>query len=227
MCEPISLGIASAASGAMGAIGSHQSASAQASAQNAAAINNYKYQLKVRERNWDQTRNVYSTKLHQYDQTIDENQMAAARGYQSAQMNLTEQFKQAAFSQESRLAKLVRSQGNFAAAGRTGRSADRLGAEQMMQFGRSNAVMAENLMTGQNKYNAATENIYRQQLSADRKAYSNVAIAPQPGVAPVRPVMTPGPSGLSLASGLLGAATSGVSTADQMTPGGLFGQRVD
>jgi len=227
MCEPISLGIATAASGAMGAIGSHQSASAQASAQNAAAINNYKYQLKVRERNWDQTRNVYSTKLHQYDQTIDENQMAAARGYQSAQMNLTEQFKQAAFSQESRLAKLVRSQGNFAAAGRTGRSADRLGAEQLMQFGRSNAVMAENLMTGQNKYNSATENIYRQQLSADRKAYSNVAIAPQPGVAPVRPVMTPGPSGLSLASGLLGAATSGVSTADQMTPGGLFGQRVD
>lgn len=227
MCEPISLGIATAASGAMGAIGSHQSASAQANATNQAAINNYKYQLKVRERNWNQTRNVYSTKLHQYDQTLDENQMAAARGYQSAQMNLTEQFKQATFSQESRLAKLVRSQGNFAAAGRTGRSADRLGAEQMMQFGRSNAVMAENLMTGQSKYNAATENIYRQQLSANRKAYGKVAIAPQPGVAPVAPVMTPGPSGLSLAGGLLSAATGGVNTADQMTPGGLFGQRVD
>jgi hypothetical protein len=82
-------------------------------------------------------------------------------------------------------------------------------------------------MTGQNKYNAATENIYRQQLSANRQAYSDVAIAPQPGVAPVAPVMTPGPSGLSLAGGLLGAATSGVNTADQMTPGGLYGQRPD
>jgi hypothetical protein len=216
-----------AAAGGLSAVGSHQSASAQANATNQAAINNYKYQLKVRERNWDQTRNVYSTKLHQYDQTVDENQMAAARGYNAAQMNLTEQFKQAAFSQESRLAKLVRSQGNFAASNRTGRSADRLGAEQMMQFGRGNAAMAENLMTGQNKYRAATENIYRQQLSANRQAYGKVAIAPQPGVAPVAPVMTPGPSGLSLASGLLSAGTSGLNTLDQMTPGGLYGQRVD
>ena len=232
MCEPISttslvLGGLSAASGAASAVGSYQSASAQANATNQAATNNYKYQLKVRERNWDQTRNVYGQKVQQFKDTVDENQMAAARGYNAAQMNLTEQFKKAAFSQESRLAKLVRSQGNFAAAGRTGRSADRLGAEQMMQFGRGNAAMAENLMTGQNKYTAATENVYRQQLSANRQAYGKVAIAPQPGVAPVAPTMMPGPSGLSLASGLIGAASSGVSTADQMEPGGLFGQRPD
>jgi hypothetical protein len=227
MCEPISLGIATAASGAMGAIGSHQSASAQANATNQAAINNYKYQLKVRERNWDQTRNVYGQKVHQYHQTIDENQMAAARGYNAAQMNLTEQFRQAAFGNENRLAKLVRSRGNFAASNRTGRSTDRLAAEQMMQFGRGNAVMAENLMTGQNKYTRQTENLNRQLLSANRQAYSKVAVAPQPGVAPVAPTMMPGPSGLSLASGLLDAGMSGVNTADQMKPGGLFGQRVD
>ena len=67
------------------AIGQHQSASAQAAAQNQAAINNYKYQLKVRERKWDQTRHVYGRKIQQFKETVDENQMAAARGYAAAQ----------------------------------------------------------------------------------------------------------------------------------------------
>ena len=228
MCAPaIALGAASAAASGMSAIGQHQSASAQASAQNQAAINNYKYQLKVRERKWDQTRHVYGQKIHQFNQTVDENQMAAARGYAAAQRNLNSQFSKAAFNQEGRLAKLVRSQGNFAAAGRTGRSVDRLGAEQMMQYGRGNALMAENLIGAQAGYDNKTESLNRQLLSANRKAYSDVAIAPQPGVAPVAPTMMPGPSGLSLASGLLSAGMAGVNTTDQMTPGGLFGQRVD
>ena len=96
-----------------------------------------------------------------------------------------------------------------------------------MQYGRGNAVMAENLMSAQTGFRNKTEGLNRELLSANRKAYSDVAIAPQPGVAPVRPVMTPGPSGLSLAGGLLGAATSGFNTADSLTPGGIFGQRVD
>ena len=211
----------------MGAVGQHQSASAQASAQNAAATNNYKYQLKVRERNWDNTRHVYGQKVFQYGQQLDENSMAAARAYSKAQLNLNEQYTKAAFKNEGNLAKLVRSRGNFAAAGRTGRSADRLSAEQMMQFGRGQAVMAENLMSARNLYNSTTMDTNRELLSANRKAYQNVAIAPQPTVAPVRPTMTPGPSGLSLASGLVGAATSGFNTFDTLTPGGAFGQRVD
>ena len=227
MCAPIALGVASAAAGGLGAIGQHQSAQAQADAQNQAAINNYKYQLKVRERKWDQTRHVYGQKIHQFNQTVDENQMAAARGYAAAQRNLNDQFSKAAFNQEGRLAKLIRSQGNFAAAGRTGRSVNRLNAEQMMQYGRGNAVMAESLMSAQTGYRNKTESLNRELLSANRKAYSDVAIAPQPGVAPVAPVMTPGPSGLSLAGGLIGAASSGIDVADSMTPGGLFGQRVD
>ena len=227
MCEPISLGIATAASGAMGAIGQQQSAQAQADAQNQSAVNNYKYQLKVRERKWDQTRHVYGRKIHQFNQTVDENQMAAARGYAAAQRNLNDQFSKAAFNNEGRLAKLVRSQGNFAAAGRTGRSVDRLNAEQMMQFGRGNAVMAENLMSAQTGFRNKTEGLNRELLSANRKAYSDVAIAPQPGVAPVAPTMTPGPSGLSLASGLLDAGMSGFNTADQLKAGGIFGQRVE
>ena len=227
MCAPVALGIASFGASALGAVGQHQSASAQAAAQNAAATNNYKYQLKVRERNWDNTRHVYNRKLYQYGQQIDENSLAAARAYSSAQRNLDEQYKSASFKSEANLAKLIRSRGNFAAAGRTGRSANRLASEQMMQFGRGQAVIAENLVSGMNKYNQTTMGINRELLSSNRKAYEKVAIQPQPTVAPAQPVMTPGPSGLSLASGLVSAGTSGFNTYDSLTPGGAFGQRVD
>ena len=97
----------------------------------------------------------------------------------------------------------------------------------MMQFGRGQAVIAENLMSARNKYLDTTMDTNRELLSANRKAYQDVAIRPTPGVAPVRPTMTPGPSGLSLASGLLGAGMSGFNTFDTLTPGGAFGQRVD
>ena len=227
MCAPVALGVASAVAGGVGAVGQYQSAQAQASAQNAAAINNYNYQLKVRQRNWDNTRAVYNQKLKQYNEQIDENSFAAARAYSKAQLNLNEQYNQAAFKNEGNLAKLIRSQGNFAAAGRTGRSADRLSAEQMMQYGRGQAVLAENLMTNSSQYKYTTMGINRENLSANRKAYQNVAIAPQPTVAPVAPTMMPGPSGLSLASGLVSAGTSGFNTYDSLTPGGAFGQRVD
>lgn len=227
MCAPVALGVAAAASGAMGAIGQHQSASAQASAQNAAATNNYKYQLKVRRRNWDQTRHIYGRKIAQFEEQVNENRLAAARGYAAAQRGMNEKFKQAAFSNESRLAKLVRSQGNFAAAGRQGRSTDRLEMEQLMQFGRGRAAIGEGLMSASTAFNSNVEGLRREQLSANRKAYENVAIRPMPTVAPAQPTMMPGPSGLSLASGLIGAASKGFSTYDSLTPGGAFGQRGD
>ena len=70
----------------MGAIGQHQSASAQAAAQNKAATSNYKYQLKVRERNWDRERFRYNRQLVQYDsQVTRELSMAGQRAYAGAQ----------------------------------------------------------------------------------------------------------------------------------------------
>ena len=228
MCAPAAAvaGVQLAA-GAASAIGSHQSASAQANAANQAAINNYKYQLKVRSDNWDQARHIYGQKLFQHDQQISENRFAAARGYAAAQRNLNEKFRQAAFKNESRLAQLIKGQGNFAAAGRSGRSADRLDMEQLAQFGRGRARISEGLMTARNVFDEQGRTLNREQLRADQKSFQTVAINPKPTVAPVRPVMQSGPSGLSLAGDLLGAAGGAFGTYDTLTPGGAFGQRVD
>ena len=222
MCAPIALGVASAAAGGLGAIGQHQSASAQAAAQNKAAVGNYKYQLKVRERNWDRERFRYNRQLVQYDTQVRENSLAAQRAYAGEQNKLNNIYKTAAVKQQGNLVALLQNTGKGAAAGRVGRSAQRLDSDLVGQFGRNQAIQAESLMGAQMAYDDRTEALRREQIGANNKAYEKVAINPQAGVAPPPPVMTPGPSGLGLAAGLVSAGIGGVQTANSLEPGGLF-----
>jgi len=229
MCAPIALGVAAAGVGAMGAIGQHQSASAQANAQNAAATSNYKYQLKVRERNWDRERFRYNRQLVQYDTQVAENSLAAQRAYAGEQNNLNNVYKKASLRQQSNLVTLMKNSGaglgqggQSAASGQAGKSAQRLDSALVGEFGRSQAIAAESLMGAQMNYDDRVGSLRREQISANNQAYEKVALNPQQGVAPPPPVMTPGPSGLSLAAGLGQAALSGVSTANDLKPGGLF-----
>lgn len=222
MCAPIALGVAAAGVGAMGAIGQHQSASAQANAQNAAATSNYKYQLKVRERNWDRERFRYNRQLVQYDTQVAENSLAAQRAYAGEQNNLNNVYKKASLRQQSNLVTLMKNSGQSAASGQAGKSAQRLDSALVGEFGRSQAIAAESLMGAQMNYDDRVDSLRREQIGANNKAYEKVALNPQQGVAPPPPVMTPGPSGLSLAAGLGQAALSGVSTANSLKPGGLF-----
>jgi hypothetical protein len=222
MCAPIALGVASAAAGGLGAIGQHQSASAQAAAQNKAAVGNYKYQLKVRERNWDRERFRYNRQLTQYDTQVRENSLAAQRAYAGEQNKLNNIYKTAAVKQQGNLVALLQNTGKGAAAGRVGRNAQRLDSDLVGQFGRNQAIQAESLMGAQMAYDDRTGALRREQIGANNKAYEKVAVNPQAGVAPPPPVMTPGPSGLGLASGLLSAGIGGVQVADSLEPGGIF-----
>jgi hypothetical protein len=222
MCAPIALGVASAAASGIGAIGQHQSASAQAAARNRAAVGDYKYQLKVRERNWDRERFRYNRQLTQYDTQVAENSMAAQRAYAGEQNKLNNIYKTAALKQQGNLVALLQNTGKGAAAGRVGKNAQRLDSALVGQFGRNQAIQAESLMGAQMAYDDRTGAFRREQIGANNKAYEEVAVNPQAGVAPPPPVMTPGPSGLGLASGLLSAGIGGVQVADSLEPGGLF-----
>ena len=88
----------------------------------------------------------------------------------------------------------------------------RLDNDLVSQFGRNQAIMAESLLSANRGYRNATEGIQRQQLSENNKAYSPVAIAPEPDVAPPPPVMQPGPSPLGLIAGIGSAAVGGFKT---------------
>jgi hypothetical protein len=219
MCAPaVALGAASFGASALGAVGQHQSASAQAAAQNKAAIGNYKYQLKVRERNWDREVHRYGRQLHQYEGELQENSAAGQRAYAGAQRKLNSIYQQASFKQQANLVNLLKGSGKMAAAGRTGRSSIRLDNDIVSQFGRNQAIQAESLMGAGFAYDRQTEGIQRQIESSNKQAYEKVALNPQAGVTPPPPVMTPGPSGLGLMAGLVDAGVQGYSTYNSLNP---------
>ena len=219
MCSPAAaLGVASFGVSAAGAVGSHQSAQAQANAQNKAASNNYKHRMKVRERNWDRERFRYNTNLVQYQRNLSENALAANRAYASEQQKLNNIYKQASFRNQANLVKLVQGSDRAAAAGMTGRSAQRLDNQIVSQFGRNQAIAAESLFGAGMAYQDRVGSINRSLQGDNNKAYQNVAVQPMPDLAAPPPVMTPGPSPLSLVAGIGSAALGGIGTYNELAP---------
>lgn len=218
MCAPVALGVASFGAQALGAVGQHQSASAQAAAQNAAASSNYKHQLKVRENNWDRERFRYTRSIQQFKNTTNENALAAQRAYAGEQTKLNNIYKQASFKQQANLVRLVQGTGKAAASGASGKTAQRLDSQIVGQFGRNQAIAAESLLGAQNAYKTRTDSISRQLESDNNRAYEKVAVQPLPGVAPPPPTMTPGPSPLGLIAGIAGAGLSGYETYNSLKP---------
>jgi hypothetical protein len=212
MCEPVTLGALAFGSSALGAIGQHQSASAAARAQNESAVSNYKYQMKIRAAQWNRERVRYANQISQYKQQTLANEEAYSRAVVAEQTRLNNAFKSAAFQNQSSLVQLTKLQGKQAASGATGKSAQRLDNDSLAAFGRNQAIMAENLMSAQSRYRTQNQSLRNELISANNRAFSDVAIAPEPGVAPPRPVMQSGPSSLSLIAGLGNSALQGVST---------------
>ena len=200
MCAP-AIGLAGSV---LGSVGQFASGSAAASAQNRAAISQYKYQLKMRRLAWQDTRQQYATKLGQYGNQLAANTEAANIAYTGQQRKLNDIYKKAAFSQQAQLVQLTKGSGKMAAAGRLGKSAERLDLDVVRQFGRNQAIQAESLLSAQYGLQNANRGIRRELLSANNEAFSKVAVQPKPGVAPPPPTMAQGPSPLSLMGGLLG-----------------------
>ena len=218
MCAPAALGIASMASGIAGSVGQHQSASAQAAASNEAAKREYRYKLKMRQNNWERERERYSVGVANYRQAVADNAEAANRAYVGQQEKLNNIYRQASFQQQAQLVQLAQGSGRAAASGRRGRSAMQLDNDIVSQFGRNQSIMAESLLSANRGYSSAPESIRREQLSANNRAYSPVAIAPEADIAPPPPVMQAGPSPLGLIAGIGSAAVSGFKTFNSLQP---------
>ena len=199
-------------SSALGAIGSHQSASAAASAQNEGAKRSYNYQLKVRENNWRRQRVTSAFDQIRFQKetgvggTFD---LASRRGYVSEQQRLNNIYEKAGFAQQDQLIKLAQSSGQAAASGMRGKNAERLDVNKVNAFRLQQQEAFKSLLGAQAAYGVRTGAFRRQRISASNDSFSNVAIAPEVGVAPPAPVMRSGPSGLSLAAGLMGAVVDG------------------
>lgn len=185
MCAPASVLIGGAGQ-ILGGLGGRSAAKAR----NAAKRRQYEAAVDQRKRNYLQNLSIYSAKVNKYTIDLNENDLAANRGYAKAQAELGRIQSKALASSESAFIKMAREKmGKVAAGGLTGRSAARLETMVSAEYGRKVGRLAFSLTRSREAFEENVENIRRKQMSQRNKLFSSVAFVPVPGLAPTPPVM--------------------------------------
>ena len=210
------MGIGSFAQGEFGAL---QGAS-QARARNRAAIQSYEHALRVRKHEWYQQLSVWGAKRNKYFTDLNENDLAAQRGYSQAQVGLNRVFEGAAQNNEKALIQYLQKHGQLTAKGRTGRSIDRINTLELGKLERFTGRQAAQLTRSREEFKQNVENIRSRQISGRSRLHANVAFMPMPDLAPPPPQM----ENESAMGGILMAGVGGLMAYSKA--GGKFGRGV-
>jgi hypothetical protein len=223
------MGIGSFAQGAFGAL---QGAS-QARARNRAAIQSYEHALRVRKHEWYQQLSVWGAKRNKYFTDLNENDLAAQRGYSQAQVGLNRVFEGAAQNNEKALIQYLQKHGQLTAKGRTGKSIDRLNTLELGKLERFTGRQAFQLTRSREEFKQNVENIRSRQISGRSRLHANVTFAPMPDLAPPPPqlenesamggILMAGVGGLMAYSKAGGKFGRGVQAGGGQTTGGSYG----
>lgn len=202
----------------------------QIKAENARRIREYERALEIRKRNWFQQLSVYSAKVNKYNIDLNENDLAAQRGYAKAQSNLRALGGKVAAENEASFIKLISKKlGARRASGQTGRGVARGETLDVGTYLRDTGRRAYGISMAREKAKENMESIRRRQISARRGMYSNVAFNPVPSMAPNPPQLRG--TGMTMLSSFLGAAGSivgamdkdvGAPTEDSMSFGDIY-----
>jgi len=211
--DPITLAFAGAQAG-MGiakAFSGHSDAVRQARAINQQRVQQYRNQLALRDYNWKKNSGVYAQRVGQYRQKLGEYQAGYSLATGDVQQQLNETFRQAQVGQFQRAQQLAMKGGAAAASGKTGSG---LNSDQNFigSYMQGQGIMMDNLLRA--RYGAQRQNLgFRNQLiSANRRAYAPVSMAPMMPLDVPKPIQQSGPSNASLMLGIGSSLLDGVST---------------
>jgi len=222
MCEPISMGILSAATGVMGAVGQHQAQQAAVNRQNQIQQQEYTRQLQIAERNDKIKRDKHAAdlKAHAIAQNDvlrqqEANQLEANRAKQAVSRQLKEKQTEVAFERQAALSQQIQASGQILATGRTGQSMllETLATERELGF--AEAQMEQSLFDANAAYGNEILGVNMKHWGADNAANNSLPPTPNaPGASfiPNKPIPAKGPSGLSLMAGIGSSVLGGVST---------------
>ena len=190
-------------------------------AENARRIREYERALEMRKRGWFQQLSIYGAKVNKYNIDLNENDLAAQRGYAKAQSNLRALQGSVTAQNEKRFRELLAKK--FAgrrASGQTGRSVRRGETLDMAAFGRYVGRQSYALSMANQQFKENVESIKRKQTSARRGLYSKVAFNPVPSMAPNPPQLRG--TGMTMLNAFVGAAGA-FADGMQMDPGAPVG----
>ena len=164
---------------------------AQARAQNEAAQRQYNYELRRRERNWNQALSIYGAKTVQYDINTAGADMSIAQAYADEQEQQRKVRGDAQLKFESLYRELLQKSeySKLIGSGGTGRSAARIGRMDSAALGRKVAEIERSILQDDQKLNKVTSETVGKMQGYKQQAFADVAFQPLPDVAPPEPVM--------------------------------------
>jgi len=210
MCDPVSVGLGTAAAGGAKAIGDFQSGRAQTDAVNEARRRQYRDQLALNQFKYIKDVGVFNQARADLDAGLLESERALSKGLTAIQKQAAERAGASAFASQDRLAKSINASGSIASLP-AGGSRDRIAAITKASFGRETALDMDNLLRGRFSDISTAQGLTDKANSFRRQLFGRMPAAPSMAPTPSAPVMQAGPSPFSLIAGLGGAALSGVS----------------
>ena len=174
-------------------------------AENARRIREYERIKEMRKRSWFQQLSIYGAKVNKYNIDLNENDLAAQRGYAKAQSNLRSLEGRVVAQNETKFRELVSKKlGRRRASGQTGRSVRRGETLDMAAYGRYTGRQAYGVAMAREKFKEKTYDIRRRQLSSRRGLFSKVAFNPVPSMEPSPPVLRS--TSMTMLNAFVGAA---------------------
>jgi hypothetical protein len=221
MCEPITMGVLTAASMGMQAIGAHQQQQAAVARSNAIAQQQYQRELQIAAQRDRAKLQTYQAELkadtaakNAYYAQLTANQAEATRALAAANNKLEEKRTTSAFGVQRQMAAAIQAQGQVLSTGKAGQSTLLAALDAERTLGFEMAEIEQTLYDARRASGIEKEGILLDQHSANTAAWNGIPaapLAPEASFLPVKPIKASGPSGLALAGNLLGAGVSGVS----------------
>ena len=163
----------------------------QARNANKAAMRQYEYQLKVRERNWMNTISQTNVERVQYDQTLDATHVGLGNAYAEIQEKYGDLIAEATQAQEERFAQFASesTSDQLAASGRTGASVRRIRALDVGKLLSQGSRDAYKLTKARREFNKAGAQAAAQARQQQMAAFAQNNIVKSPDIAPPKPVL--------------------------------------
>ena len=215
------MGVLTAASMGVQAIGAHQQQQAAVARSNAIAQQQYQRELQIAAQRDRANLQTYQAELkadtaakNAYYAQLTANQAEATRALAAANNKLEEKRTTSAFGVQRQMAAAIQAQGQVLSTGKAGQSTLLAALDAERTLGFEMAEIEQTLYDARRASGIEKEGILLDQHSANTAAWNGLPaapLAPEASFLPVKPIKASGPSGLALAGNLLGAGVSGVS----------------
>lgn len=190
--DPITAGIG-LISGIFGAFGAAEAQNAQIDYQNRLAIAQYKQAQQDRLARYMGDINIYNQAKLQFRQAQRDNIAALYSGAQENQQWLNDIKDKLDVDSMNRLVQVLEAQGNLQASNAApGRSSARSARMIKSQAGQQQAMAQQSLVNAFSSAKLSNEKLMIAKRSADNRAWSEVAFAPDPGFEPMKPILQGG-----------------------------------